>query len=136
MDLLGDKPKFRVNDDRWRIFSRHYAEAPQFVGAGAVVENAIVTEGSEIYGTVRNSVIGSGVVVEKGAVVEDAVIMDNTVIRSGAAVRYSIVDSDCEICKGASVGVARGEGDITVLGRGVSVAENTSIGGGQMISVD
>ena len=137
MDLLGDEPNFRVNDERWRIFSRHYAEAPQFVGSGAVVENAIVTEGSEIYGTVKNSVIGSGVVVEKGAVVEDAVIMDNTVIRSGAKVSYSIIDSDCEICKGATVGEKRGDkAEITVLGRGVSVAENTSIGGGQMISVD
>ena len=116
MDLLGEKPMLDLNDDSWRIYARHSAETPQFIGSDAVVENSSVTEGCEIYGTVINSVLGSDVIVEAGGVVRDSVIMDGVHVCAGATVDYSIVDYDSVICEGATVGVPKSDGaEISVI---------------------
>ena len=116
MDLLGEKPALDLNDDIWRIYARHSAETPQFIGGEAVVENSSVTEGCEIYGTVINSVLGSDVVVEAGGVVRDSVIMDGVHVCAGATVDYAIVDYDSVISEGARVGVPKSdEAEITVI---------------------
>ena len=116
MDLLGEEPALDLNDDSWRIYARHSAETPQFIGAEAVVENSSVTEGCEIYGTVINSVLGSDVIVEAGGVVRDSVIMDGVHVLAGATVDYAIVDEKSVICEGAKVGVPKSdEAEITVV---------------------
>lgn len=135
MDLLGEDPALVLNDESWRIYSRHEPYAPQYVGADAVIENSSITEGCDIYGTVTNSVIGSGVKIGKGAVVSDSVIFDNVVIGDGAQINYSILDSKVVIGKNAAVGKERlSASGITVIGSGVIVAENGNIADNEMIS--
>lgn len=137
MDLLGRRPVLSLNDESWRIFSRHNAMPPQYIGSGARVENSVITEGCEIYGTVKNSVLGAGVRVAYGAYVRDSVIMENTVIREGATVSYSIIDSDCDIGAGASVGEDKKKASgITVLGRERRVEPGVKIASGAMLSAD
>ena len=135
MDLLGDDPALNLDDEEWRVYSRHEAHAPQFVGDGAVVDNSYITEGCEILGTVRNSVIGAGVIIEDGALVSDSVIFDNVVIKSGAEVRYAIVDSGTTVGAGAKIGDAdAGSSEICVVGADIDVPEGTVIEKGAMIS--
>ena len=135
MDLLGENPALYLGDEDWRIYSRHDAHAPQFAGPCAVVENCSITEGCEIYGTVKNSVLGAGVRVMAGATVEDAVIMDNAVIGEGATVRYSIIDENVNIGKGCSIGTEKSEAKgIAVIAAGLSIPENTNVSGGDMVS--
>ena len=137
MDLLGKRPKLSLSDRGWRIFSRHYALPPQYIGESAKVEDSVITEGCEIYGTVRNSVLGAGVKVAYGAYVKNSVIMENTVIKEGATVTYSIIDSECEIGAGAKIGAdKRSASEITVLGRGVRIEPGTEVPAGTMKSVD
>lgn len=135
MDLLGADPALNIKDESWRIYSRHDAHAPQYVGPDAVIENSSVTEGCEIYGTVRNSVLGAGVKVMAGAVVEDAVIMDDCVIGEGTKVVYSILDSKVKVGKNTCVGKARNEAKgITVIGTGIEVPDGYTLGDDKMIS--
>ena len=137
MDLLGKRPKLSLSVRGWRIFSRHYALPPQYIGESAKVEDSVITEGCEIYGTVRNSVLGAGVKVAYGAYVKNSVIMENTVIKEGATVNYSIIDSECEIGAGAKIGAdKRSASEITVLGRGVRIEPGTEVPAGTMKSVD
>ncbi len=137
MDLLGKRPKLSLSDRGWRIFSRHYALPPQYIGESAKVEDSVITEGCEIYGTVRNSVLGAGVKVAYGAYVKNSVIMENTVIKEGSTVNYSIIDSECEIGAGAKIGAdKRSASEITVLGRGVRIEPGTEVPAGTMKSVD
>ena len=135
MDILGDDPVLKFATDGWRVLSRHDNAPPQYLGEHAVVENASVTEGCEILGTVKNSVLGENVRVMEGATVTDSVIMGECVIREGATVEYAIIDRDTEIGKGARVGESRAAGHgIAVLGTGVRVAENAVVAGGEMKS--
>ncbi len=135
MDMLGEKPALNLNDEDWRIYSRHFNESPQHIGPEAVIRNASITEGCEIYGTVIDSVIGTGVKVMAGATVKDSVIMSGTTVESGAKVEYSILDSDVTVGEGASVGKPKEEArGITVLGMGVKVPAGHVIGDDEMIS--
>ena len=135
MDLLGDAPSFSLLDEAWRIYSRHSAQPPQYIAKGAVVENASVTAGCQIYGTVKNSVLGANVYVGKGAVVEDSVIMNDTTVEEGATVRYAILDEKVTVGKKATVGDARESGAaIAVVGADVKVKAGEIVAPGAMLS--
>ena len=135
MDLLGEKPAFSLLDESWRIYSRHSAQPPQYIAKGAVVENASVTAGCQIYGTVKNSVLGAHVIVGKGAVVEDSVIMNDVTIEEGATVRYSILDEKVTVGKKATVGASRESGaEIAVVGADVVVKSGEIVAPGAMLS--
>ena len=135
MDLLGSKPVLDLGDKKWRIYSRHSAEGPQFVGADACVENSYITEGCEIYGTVKNCVVGAGVKVEAGAVVCDSVLMGDTVISKNAVVNYSIIDTGVCIGAGATVGAPKADGvEIAVIGEDVVIDAGAIVAAGAMVS--
>ena len=55
--------------------------------------------GADVAGLVVGSVLGPGVVVEKGAEVHDSVVMEDCVIRAGAVVRTSVLDERCEVAR-------------------------------------
>ena len=135
MDLLGKNPKLSLFDESWRIFSRHIAYAPQYISGTARVYNSSITEGCEIYGTVRNCVLGTGVKVMEGAAVCDSVIMSDVVIEPGAQVNYSIVDSGVTVGKNTTVGEVRNVArEITVIGAGINIAEGQTVKEGEMLS--
>ena len=135
MDLLGERPVLSLFDEKWRIYSRHGAEAPQFIGPDATVINSPLTAGCKIYGTVRNCVLGPDVVVEKGAVVEDSVLMERVVVKAGAKVSYAILDADVTIGKNSTVGESKDTADgIAVIGADVVIPADKAIPAGAMIS--
>lgn len=135
MDMLGDPPKLELGGDSWRIFSRHYCQPPQYIGGHSIVENSVITEGCEIYGTVKNCVLGAGVRVMHGAYVKDSVIMDDVTVGEGATVNYSIIDSQSVIGAGARVGAPRSDGtEIAVVGSGVHIPSGSEVFPGDMIS--
>ena len=135
MDLLGNNPALNIKDESWRIYSRHAAHAPQYVGNEAIIENSSITEGCEIYGVVINSVLGTGVKVMPGASVIDSVVMDDCVIGDGASVCYSILDSEVVIGKDAKIGEKRSAASgIAVIGTGISVPDGFKVADGKMIS--
>ena len=137
MDLLGENPKFNVHDKSWRIFSRNYAEPPQFVGNGGNAVNSIITEGCVIEGLVENSVLSNGVTVEKGAVVRDAVIMSGVTIKANATVNYSIIDSNTTIAENAIVGEDKKSAKgITVIGSDIVIGAYSKVEAGLMIDTD
>ena len=134
MDLLGENPELNLGDESWRIYARHHASAPQFVGKDAVIENCNITEGCEICGTVRNCVVGTGVKIAKGAVVTDSVLMGDCVIEEGAIVSYAIVDTGVTIGKNAVVGQDRATAKgIAVIGEDVTVQAGAVVEAGAMI---
>lgn len=137
MDLLGERPAFNLHDKNWRIFSRNPAKAAQFIGDGAVIHDAIISEGCEIFGNVEHSVLFPGVTVEKGATVKDAVIMGGVTVRAGARVENAIVAENTCIGKNACVGEDTVPGQkVTVLGSDLVLPEGCQIGGDQMINAD
>ncbi|MBR3875966.1 MAG: glucose-1-phosphate adenylyltransferase [Clostridia bacterium] len=124
MDLIGDDPILSLADQDFRIYSKNTARSPQYIGNSAVVDNSLISEGCRIYGTVINSVISGGVVVEKGAIVKDSVVMEDVVVKKDARVYTAIVDSDTVVESGATVGKENaGKADIALIASGSVISK-------------
>ncbi len=134
MDLLEENPEFDLTDPRWKIYSRSPVMPPQFLGEKAVVENSMLTEGCEVYGTVKHSVLFEGVIVEEGAVVENSVIMPGTRIKAGAVVNRTIVAEDCVVNANARVGEP--EGDIALIGQATVLPEGYVVKAGEQVDME
>ena len=139
MDLLDQSSGLNLEDSSWKIYARNAAEPPHFVGDHAEIENSLVTEGCEIDGTVKNSVISSRVEICRGALVEDSNVMPGAVVKEGAQVRYAIIGDDAVIEEGAIVGGEQ-EGvpvediKITVVGPGAVVKKGTVVPEAAMVA--
>ena len=132
MDLLGEAPEFDVGDKSWKIHSRNPLAPPEYIGETGVVENSMIALGCEIYGRVENSILGSNVIVEKGAVVKDAVVLANSVIKANACVSYSIIDENVTVGENAKIGVEKNpDAEIVVLGRDLTVGDGIVVSEGQ-----
>ncbi len=104
MDLLDPKVPLDLADPEWRIYSRNPVLPPHYVAKGATIQNSLISEGGNVYGTVDFSVLFAGVSVEPGAVVRDSIIMPGARIEEGAQVQYAIVAEDSVVGAGAVVG--------------------------------
>lgn len=131
MDLLRNPPEVDLRDARWPIYAKNPAMPPHLVGERGRVENSMITEGCEIYGTVTGSVLSAGVIVEVGAIVTDSVIMPGSVIKSGAEVTRAIVAENAVIGEDCRVGEPGGGialvGQSTVLPAGKTVAAGDQV---------
>ena len=124
MDLIGDDPILSLADQDFRIYSKNTARSPQYIGNSAVIDNSLISEGCRIYGTVINSVISGGVVVEEGAIVKDSVVMEDVVVKKDARVYTAIVDSDTVVESGATVGKENaGKADIALIASGSVISK-------------
>ncbi|PYM64373.1 MAG: glucose-1-phosphate adenylyltransferase [Candidatus Rokuibacteriota bacterium] len=105
MDLLGETPAFDLDNRRWPILTSHHPGPPVRIDGGEL-ENTHVGEGSLLRrARVRNSILGRGVWVNEGAVVEDSIIMDFTAVGKGARLSRVIVDRFNIIAAGEEIGL-------------------------------
>ena len=105
MELIDIIPEFNLYEEFWKIYTKSDAIPPQYISAESKIERSIISGGSEIYGDVFNSVIGSGVTVGKGTVVRDSIIMKNTRIGENCTVDKAIIAEEAEISDGVVLGV-------------------------------
>ncbi len=118
MDLIDKKDELNLSDSSWKIYTQDATEMPQFIGPEADIETAYITQGSRIEGTVKNSVIFTGVTVSRGAKVVDTVLMPGSFVGEGAEVTRSLVKGGVKIGKNAKVGDAGSE-DILLVAKDV-----------------
>ena len=134
MDLLTLPMPIDLSDKRWRIYARNPGMPPHYIDKGAKVYNSLITEGCEVKGIVRHSVLFAGVTVDVGAEVTDAVVMPGAIIERGAVVRRAIVAENAVIKAGAIVGEETG--NIAVVGPGATIASGETVAAGVQIDAD
>ena len=105
MELIDIIPEFNLYEEFWKIYTKSDAVPPQYISAESKIERCIISGGSEIYGDVFNSVIGSGVTIGKGTVVRDSIIMKNTRIGENCTVDKAVIAEEAEISDGVVLGV-------------------------------
>jgi glucose-1-phosphate adenylyltransferase len=133
MDLNYVKPDLNLYNREWPVRSTSYPDPPaKFVfddenrrgqAIDSIVSGGCIVSG----GVVRKSVLGRGVHIHTGALVEGCVIMDNCDIGRHAKLRRAILDKNVRIPENATVGYdldadrSRGwhvtESGIVVIGR-------------------
>lgn len=142
MDILNPKVELDLSDHKWRIYSRNPVMPPHYASSNAFVQNSLVSEGCEIYGTVDFSVLHAGVSIEKGAVVCDSIVMPGAAIHSGAVVQYAIVGENAVIGEKAVVGSRpedtpdKDRWGVAVIGPGVTVGPSARVQPKEMMEDD
>jgi glucose-1-phosphate adenylyltransferase len=110
MDLRSVSPALNLYNRQWPLRTAGYQDPPaKFIfdeqgRRGQAVES--IVSGGAIFsgGSARNSVIGRGVRLHSGSLVEDSVIFDNCDIGRRAKVRRAILDKNVRIAEDDTVG--------------------------------
>ena len=145
MELVDIVPEFNLYEEYWKIYTNSKAMPPQYLSPESEIEKSIVAGGSEIYGKVYNSVIGSGVIIGKNTVVRDSIIMNDTVIGDDCELEKAIVAEKVKIGNGVKLGIGEEVenetnpgiynhglctvGEKSVIPDHVTVGKNVCIGG-------
>jgi glucose-1-phosphate adenylyltransferase len=110
MDLRAVSPELNLYNRQWPLRTASYFDAPaKFVfdeesRRGIAIDSIIAGSSIVSGGFVRGSVLGRGVRVHTGALVEDSVLFDNCDIARYAKVRRAILDKNVRIPEGAQIG--------------------------------
>ena len=100
-----------ISPEAWGIRTNVEADgrpadrAPARYGNNARVRSSMISAGCIIRGTVENSVLAPGVVVEEGAVVRDSILFADCVVGKNSVVDLAIFDKRVQVDGDASVGV-------------------------------
>lgn len=145
MELIDIIPEFNLYEQFWKIYTKTTIIQPQYISADAVVDTCIIGEGSQILGEVHNSVIGSDVEIEEGAVVRNSIIMNHTKIGKNTKVEKSIIAEYVEIGDNVELGTIEEKpnktaphiyangivtiGEHSIIPSNVKVGKNTAIAG-------
>ncbi len=139
MDMLAPRSSIDLYDPSWPIFARSPIKPPHITGPNAHISHSLVTGGSQVDGTVENSVLFHSVTVEEGANVQYSILMPGAVVKAGAQVSYAIVAEDAVIEARAVVGSAPTESPdwgIAVVAGGVTVGEDAVVSPSAMVRED
>lgn len=140
MDLLaGSSSGLDMYDDSWPVYARTPIKPPHVTGPDAKISHSMVTGGSQVDGTVENSVLFHSTTVEKGADIQYSILMPGATVKEGAKVYYSIIAENATVEAGATVGSAPDGSDgwgIAVVAGGVTIGEKAAVSPKAMIRED
>ncbi|MFW2368944.1 MAG: glucose-1-phosphate adenylyltransferase family protein [Desulforhopalus sp.] len=108
MDVL--KKESGISPNKWQIRTNIESEGrfadrpPARFGDDCHLKYCLVSSGSNIQGTVINSVLAPGVVVEKGALVKDSILFEDCVVEKDATVDLAILDKRVLVEENSIVG--------------------------------
>lgn len=111
--LAGDG--FDLDRPGWPLLTNHRPVPPARIHPGAEVSGSLVCSGAVVHGTVTESVLGPGVVVEPGATVHRSILLGDAVVPAGAHLDAVIADVGAHIPAGRIGETKPGPGNITVL---------------------
>lgn len=132
LELLRDRPPLRLDDPDWPILTSMPVRGPALVRRTASLDRAALSPGADVAGAVVNSVLGPGVVVERGAEVRHSVLMDDVVVRSGAIVARSVIAEGSVVGRRARLGAVNAVRPVLV-GSHRRIAADTELGAGTEI---
>ena len=149
MDIISDPPLLDLSsqlwhDKPWRIYSKSPIMPPHCAGKDASITESLVTEGCEIMGAVRHSILFAGVTIEEGAKVTDCVLMPGAKICKNAIINKAIIGENSIVGECAEVGAERLPedggydtsltGDITLIASGTVIASNSRVPVGMIVN--
>jgi glucose-1-phosphate adenylyltransferase len=111
LELVHVKPELNIYDQDWPIWTYQVQQPPaKFIldeeGRRGMAINSMVSGGCIISGAVvRESLLFSNVRVEERSSIHRSMVLPNAAIGRGCVISRAIIDEDCEIPDGTSIGV-------------------------------
>ncbi len=145
MDLVSRVPEFNLFDPEWKIYTPNPVKSAHYIGPNARVKKSMIAEGCQVLGTVINSVLFPGAVVEEGAVIEDSIIMSNSVVKKNTSIQKCIISEWVTIGENCRLGEGEDvqnefkpsiyNSGITVVGEEANIPDGAIIGKNVMIDI-
>jgi glucose-1-phosphate adenylyltransferase len=121
LDLLNRESNIFLQNPEWRIHTVESNAPPLFLDEAAKVQQSLLSEGCEIYGTIEKSVLFSGVKVGKGARIKNAVILPNTTIEENVWIENAVIGSQTVVKNGVIIVSKDPNAHLMVVGNNVTV---------------
>ena len=115
MDLMDNIDNINVFTENNKVFSNSNIYPPQYIGPNANVSNSLISNGCRVYGSVRHSIIGSGAVIDEGAVVEDSIVLPHAFVGRDCHITRAIINEGSRVDDRQEVGTR--DGEIEVYGK-------------------
>ena len=103
-DILSENPPGYLRRPDWPIRTAPHQGGPSKVSMSADVHGSLISTGCAIDGSVTHSVLGPGVRVESGAVVEDCILHTDVTVERGARLRNVLIDKRVRVPPGLELG--------------------------------
>lgn len=97
LELLDYEYAKQLFSAKWPFYTQTTDSCPVHYFEGSKVKSSMIANGTKIYGTVENSVIGRNVEIRKGAVVKNCVILGHSVIGENVHLENQIVDKWAQV---------------------------------------
>ncbi len=97
LEFLNPKVLNELFVPEWPIYTRTNDTPPVRYGEEAKVSNSFVANGSIIEGSVKGSIIGRSVIIEKGAKIENCIVMSDAHIGANAKLKNCIIDRYAQV---------------------------------------
>ena len=121
MDLLGSEPKFDIFSDKFPILSNASTRPPAYIGPFGEVDDCLVSNGCQVFGYSRHSILSTDAVIGEGARVIDSVLLPGAEVKPGAVVIRAIIGENAVVEKNVHVGSSDLNKEIAVVGNDVVV---------------
>ena len=99
MAFLNEENMKDIADPDWPVYTRTSDSAPAIYLNGGYANASLVSNGCEISGAIKNSIIGRSCKIGKDAVIENCIIMPDVEIGDYAHLKNVIVDKHSKITK-------------------------------------
>ena len=134
LELTVQRPELSFYEEFWKIYTKGENQAPVFIADSTCVTDALLSEGTEVYGRIEHSVIGSGTIISEGATVKNSVIQEDCFVDRNAVIENAVIARGSTIGSGSVVGSGDGLGlsiigEDTIIPAGVTVERQTVISG-------
>ena len=139
MDMLSPESGLDLLDESWPIYARSVNAPPAFLGRRCQISHSAFNRGSDLEGTVENSVLAPNVTVGEGARVSYSVLFPGVTVEPGAVVEYAILGEGCRIGRNCCLGgtpeeTAPDPWGLTVLAPGCVLEDEKRVRPGVMLN--
>jgi len=133
-----DKIEIDMYDRDWKIHTKSEELPSVKIGSKAIINQALISNGCIVAGTVKRSVLSPGVIIHPGATVINSVLLNDTEVFPGAYIENAIIDKRCKILENVIIGDSKDltpnmdnpellSSGINVIGNKVTIPKGTII---------
>lgn len=130
LELLRPRPPLRLDDPAWPVLSAAVPRSPARVERTAQVDGSWICSGAVVRGTVVDSILGPGVVVEQGAEVRRSVLMEDVRVARGASVARAVLADRVRVGAGSRIGAPQARHPVLV-GAGRRLRKGSEVAAGE-----
>jgi glucose-1-phosphate adenylyltransferase len=114
LDLLRGDENPLLDDKEWKIYTAQPSQPPLILDESALITQSLLSEGCQVSGHIKRSVLSPGVRVGKGTIIKNSVILPGAVVGDNVKIENAVIDSGTVIESNNHIGYSQ---EVTLIAR-------------------